>query len=242
MRTLLLSLLALTCSLQASAKEERYSDDHTELHLTESAEKEVAQDRYKAVLRIQEEGDFAKEIQTEVNRKMKKAIAEVKALNKKERKIKVSTGSYNVNQKWDHKQRKNIGWTASQQIILDSDDKELLMELAGKLQGKDFVMENFSAYLSRAKQASFRTELIQEALKRIDDRAKGIAKTMGKKEVHIAAVNVDSNNNYQPPRPMFRGKAMMMMDAGAAESAPAVVEGTEQLISINISVVVLLKD
>ncbi len=240
MRTLLLSLLALTCSLSASAKEERYSDDHTELHLTESAEKEVAQDRYKAILRIQEEGAFAKEIQATVNRKMKKAIDEVKALGDK---VKVSTGSYNVNEKRDYKLNKSLGWQASQQIVLDSADKEMLMEIAGKLQSNGFVMENFSAYLSRKKQASYRTELIQEALKRIQDRAQQIAQTMGKKNVHIAAVNVDSNG-YQPhPQPMFRAKAMMMAMDTMAESAPAaVVEGTEQRISINISVVVLLKD
>lgn len=239
MRTLILALAVLGFSLPAVADDDKaqLATEYTKLHLTESAEKEVEQDRFKATLRFEKEGTYTHEIQDEVNRAMQKAVSSAK----KVKELKVSTGRYNVNQVWDHKERKNVGYKASQQLILDTTDKTELLELAGELQSQGFLMENLTPYLSRQKQASYRTELIQEALARVQDRAQQIAKTMNKSGVHLSEVMVDSQNTVAP-RPMFMARGMAMESAMMDKAAAPVVEADDQLVKINISVVVLLKD
>lgn len=232
MRYLLL-LLTLLLSVNAYATDEEISLNLTKIQLTESAEKEVEQDRVKAMLLLQKDGNFAEEIQSDINKQMQKAVAEVK----KEPKINLSTGRYSVNPRWDSELRKNVGFRAEQQLILDASDKESLLKMVGKLQAQGFMVESLQPYLSSQKQASYRTELIQKALEMVKDRAAEIAKTLGKSQVHIAEISVDTPY-VQRPTPVFMAKTMALESAAVAPVA----EAADQLVRVSVSVSVVLKD
>ena len=226
---------AILINTTVEAKEPGYYElieNKTVLNLSESAEKDVEQDRIKAILRITKEAKETTQVQNFINKQMQKAVTSAKSLDD----IKVSTGTYRVNKKYDHRLKKNNGWTGSQEIILDSKNKKSIFKIVQSLQKNGFVMSKMNYYLSRNKAASFRTELIKEALQRVQDRAKSIAEQLGAKHHHIGSINVSNQRNT---RPNNRNHMMLSKGIESSMAAPAI-EGSEERVSISISVAVIL--
>ena len=235
----LLSTLALlsVLPLSANAADGDYYEfikRKTILNLSETAEKEVEQDRIRATLRIEEEARESAMVQNRINKAMQEGVETAK----KYKNIKVSTGRYNVNERYNSKLRTNDGWKGAQEIILDSDNKEDILELVQKLQKSGFNMSGMSYYLSREKAASYRTELINEALKRVQDRAASVSKQLGAKHWHVGSVDVSGSNNA---RPMMRTMGTMKMSLNESTSMAApVVESGEDTVNVTIRVAVVL--
>lgn len=235
----LLSTLALLSLLPLSANAVdgdyyEFIERKTILNLSETAQKEVEQDRIRATLRIEEEARERAMVQNRINKAMQDGVETAKKYTN----IKVSTGRYNVNERYNAKIRTNDGWKGSQEIILDSDNKEDILELVQKLQKSGFNMSGMSYYLSREKAASYRTELINEALKRVQDRAASVSKQLGAKHWHVGSVDVSGSNNA---RPMMRtmGTMKMSLNESAAMATP-VVESGEDTVNVTIRVAVVL--
>ena len=159
------------------------------------------------------------------------------ATAKLEKDVNVSTGNYSVNQYWSPQLNKFSGYQAFQEIILDSQNKEALLKIAQKLQGSGFTMNSLDSYLSPKTIASYRNELIEEALNRVKDRAGAVAKNLNKKQVNIAQININSND-YNP---YYARSAMMKAEMSDGMAAP-VVEPGKQNVSVDISVTVNLRD
>ncbi|MFT7432587.1 MAG: putative secreted protein [Alphaproteobacteria bacterium] len=227
---------AMAFTMTANAKDTGYYqfiDNKTVLNLSESAEKEVEQDRIKATLRIEEESKINTTLQNRINEKMTYAVS----IAKKYTDVKVSTGAYRVNQRWNAALKKNDGWTGSQEIILDSANKELILDVAQKLQAQGFNISGINYYLSREKAASFRTALINEALKRVQDRAKSVATQLGASTFHIGSIDV---SNQQVTRPQMRHNMISEMAMDSKSMAAPVVEGSEERVAVSIRVAVIL--
>jgi len=226
---LILALSLLACSGEKTPK------DLTVINFQESAKKEVTQDSYKAILKFEQIGDNVVELQNNINLKMQEGVAAAKL----EKDLDVSTGNYNVNQYWSQQLNKFSGYQAFQEIILDSQNKDALLKVAQKLQASGFIMSSLDSYLSPKTIASYRNELIEEALNRVKDRAGAVAKNLGKKQINIAQININSND-YSP----YQGRVMMMkanMAPDAAMVAPTV-EPSKQNVSIDIAVTVNLRN
>tara|TARA_R110000868_G_scaffold218576_2_gene469261 strand:- start:180394 stop:181122 length:729 start_codon:yes stop_codon:yes gene_type:complete len=235
-KALLLSAIAIFTINHAQARDAGYYDlieSKTVLELSESAEKEVEQDRIKAVLRITKDATEATDVQNHINKNMQSAVD----LAKKFTDIKVSTGSYRVNQKYDSKLRRNVGWSGSQEIILDTKNKESIYKVVEKLQKDGFAMSAMNYYLSREKAASYRTELIKEALQRVQERSQSIAEQLKAKKHHIGSINVSNQNQ---PQQNFRHETMMLKTMNADAMAAPVVESADERVSISINVSVIL--
>lgn len=232
--TLLLSSLIPTSANAVDGDYYEFIERKTILNLSETAEKEVEQDRIRATLRIQEEARENTMVQNRINKAMQEGVEIAKKYNT----IKVSTGRYNVNERYNNKLRTNDGWKGSQEIILDSENKDDILELVQKLQKQGFNMSGMSYYLSRDKAASYRTELINEALKRVQDRAASVSKQLGAKHWHIGSVDVSGSNNA---RPMMRTMGAMKMSLNeSADMVAPVVESGEDRVNVSIRVAVVL--
>ncbi|MDA0902313.1 MAG: SIMPL domain-containing protein [Proteobacteria bacterium] len=213
---------------------ETQNPDSTIITFQESAHKEVMQDAFKAVLRFEVNGKDVVDLQNQINSKMQEAVKIAKAAKE----LDVSTGNYSVNKQWDNNSKQYVGYTAFQEIILDSKNKENLLKTAQQLQALGLIMNNLQSYLSVEKTASYRNELIEEALNRVKQRAEVIAKNLQKKEVNISRIDINSANH----RPYLARSVKALSMAANVEMADPVVEPAKQDVSVNISVTVNLED
>lgn len=225
--------------------------DVTVVNLSAEARRTVAQDRVQGTLNIEATGKTAVAVQESINAKMQAAKAMYGAV----RGVKVSTGGYNVYKQTPITHDPKTGqpltpaeveaksyWQGSQQLLLDSGDKEAMLALVGKLQGKGFAVQGLSFYLSREASDALRDDLMDEALGTIKARAERLAKGLGLSKVRYARVDLNGGG-YIPPMPMARG-AMMMAKAEMASDAMTapVAQSGESEVVVSVGVEVHLRD
>lgn len=212
-------------------EKEEENIERTKLHFKEVANVQIVQDRYKAVLRYEVRGEKSDEVQGQLNQMMEKGTNVAKGKSE----VEVSTARYNVRKNWDGKLRKYSGWTAYQELILDTENKEEISDIVGELQKEGFLVSNFNAYLSKDKKAEYRNQLIKEALSRVKIRADLVASEMGKDSAKITEINIDSNRFPSPGPRVYHSRISEM-----SLKAPTI-EESKQNISVTISVVVVLE-
>ncbi|MFA5592937.1 MAG: SIMPL domain-containing protein [Micavibrio sp.] len=216
----------------------------TIINFSATERRTVPQDLLVASLRIEVEKEGPKDIQKEINEAMTKALALAKA----ESALKVSTGNYSV-YKYEHPiKRSQDGtvektatmWRGSQTIELQSKDSETLLTVVGKIQELDFAMNNLSYTLSPELTEKIRDELMVEALKKLTAKAKVVAATLGKANVDLVDVNVDTGGPVVPMYKNVMARSGMAMAASEAMAAP-VAEAGETDISLTVSARALIK-
>jgi uncharacterized protein YggE len=205
----------------------------------------VPQDLLIASLRIEVEEDTPVAIQTKINEAMKKALD----LAKKESALKVSTGGYMV-----HKYDRPIGkrdpetgeqqfkskWQGSQTIEIQSKDADKVLEVTGKIQALGFAMNNLQYTLHPDTVEKVREELLVEALKKLQNKAKIVGETLGKAKVDLVDVNVDIGGPVMPMYKNMMARAEMAMDAGAPMPTPVAAAG-ETDVALTVSARALIK-
>lgn len=233
MRLLNLTAIFFIASFSNAIADTDYDDKVTKLNFNETARIEVVDDRYKAVLKYSSEESHDKSlIQSQVNKKMKLALK----IAKDQEDLKVNTLNYRVSKVWN-KNVKNL-WVASQEVMLDSDNKDGLLEVVNRLQINGFAMSSLSSYLSLEKRDSYKNNLISEALKRVKKSATLVAKEMDRDEVRFLDITIN---------PHFPRNTPIMFHRAAFESSRAsfdrpVVAAADRFISVDVAAVVLLKD
>ena len=80
---------------------------------------------------------------------------------------------------------------------------------------------------------------MEKSVEKLLSKAKRVAKVLGKDEIEVLNINVDSNNYYPSPMPM-RASGMMMKSMDA-ESVPVASPGQSR-ISTTVSATILIKD
>ncbi len=186
----------------------------TVIHIPVEQAEEVSPDRLKARLRIERKGSTVSKMQQEINREMAKAMDMLKA----QKAIRVETGYYN-----SYQQRENnfTSWFASQELVLDSSEAAILLDMVGRLQN-DFMISSLEYYLSPAARQAKEQELRLQALANIDAQARAYAQAMKRssyeiKQVHFQGVGASV--------PYARNSFARAMSADMVmESAPAVAE------------------
>lgn len=228
--------------------EEVKAKDATGITVTLSAsdQKKVTQDLLVASLRVEVDNKDSRKVQDDINKAMKAAVDMVKA----EPAIKVSTGSYYVynydpqpaplKSLTSEDAKKRMVWKGSQTIDLKSKDAQKILDMLAKLQDMGFVMNGLNYTLSPELAEAQKDELMVGALKKIQDKAALVAKTLGKSGYDIAELTIEGS--YMPPsRPM----AMMSMARGGsmdkAEMSEPVAAPSEDDVSLSISARVVLK-
>ncbi len=241
---LALALLALPIAAHAEGLD-LPPEGSTIINFSATEKRTMPQDLLIASLRIEvEDKANPATVQRKINEAMKKALALAKA----DSAFKVSTGAYSV-YKYDQpvivdrttgEQKNDPVWKGSQTIDIESKDATKLLDTVGKIQDLGFAMNNLAYTLSPEVVDKVRDELMVEALKKLQSKAKVVAETLGKSKVDLVDVNVDTGG---PVVPMYKTMRMeaMAMDAGAAAMPPPVAEAGETDVSLTVSARALIK-
>lgn len=248
MRIALLStLLALGLAFPAHAEPETIAlppTGHSIMNITVTEQMKLAQDTLSASLRYELDGGSANEIQDRINKAVAEAVTEAKAYSD----VKTTTGSYYVyvydeGQVIDPRTGQPMSstkkWRGTQTIDLESSNSTKLLELAGKIQTKGFIMNGMNYSLSREKSESVQDELMQKALKQLGAKAKIAATALGKGGYDIIDVNI--NGSAPPIYPVYARASMMAMEKGVADVATPVAAAGESEVSMSVTARVLLK-
>lgn len=200
---LLLALLTIT---PASAEQQPTYD---RISFSVSAEKEVENDVLTATLFASQTGQDATALADTVNQDISWALA----ITEQEERVDSRTLGYTTNPVY--KNGRIDGWQVRQSLELKSKDSETLSNLLGQLQSKlniGSVTYSISTEVRRATEEM----LISEALATFKNRAAQVQANMERTEYRVVRLNINTASNFQRPRAMARGAAMML-----AESAPA---------------------
>jgi predicted secreted protein len=227
MKSLALSLVAaLIISSPAAAQEiQLLPEGQTLIALSVTERMSVPQDTLHASLRIESTDKDAKTLQKRINQAMEKAIATAKGIKS----VKTSTGYYSVYQyNASGSAREDQQWRGSQSIELESTDSEALLTLAGDIQEMGFVMNNLNYSLSTEKADEVRDSMMEAAIARAREKADRAAKALGKSNVDIAMVNVDSSTSFPAPVMMMKARGMATMES-ADMSAPSAEAGESEV-------------
>lgn len=232
----LVTLWAGVLPLTASAQDiNLLPEGQTLITLSVTERVQVQQDTLIATLRIERQNRDAQTLQREINAAMERALEEAEDIAS----VKVSTGYYAVYQNNFGPQggRQDLIWQGSQSITLEGKDAQSLLELAGEIQGMGFVMNNLTYTLSTERADEVRDGLMESAIARAQANAERAARALGKTDVDIATLDIDSALGYSQPQMMARGLAMDSM----AEKASPVAEAGESEVSLTLRVQAVAK-
>ena len=206
----------------------------TLLNISATERVDVEQDMLVANLRIEKRLADSKELQQEINILMKEAIEE----SKKFEDLDISTNQYYVH---EYRTKTQKLWQGSQSLTIKSKNGDDVLELAGRLQDKGFLMNGLNYQLSPEKYEEVRDGLLETALKKLMARAKRVGSTIDKPEVDLWEVNVDAAPSPIYPQPMMMGRAMAMDTMETAALAAPVAQAGKNQISMTVSAKVILK-
>jgi predicted secreted protein len=188
-----------------------YADDeNTVLHLTQTATREVAQDRLTIEIRADVSGPDAEQVQTAINRRMTAALERAKAVPS----VRAETRGY-----WVQEERPTNAparWHGVETLALIGTDTAAVLKLAGALQQSGLVVSRLGYDVAPETAKSVEDDLTTTALQRLKDRVDHIAKDMGLVVRNFKALRVGNVGGNVSPRPVL----MRTMAAPASSSSP----------------------
>ena len=206
------------------------------LNLSATEGKEVQEDLLIATLYFEAEGSSPQSVQKKINETMAKALDEIK----RNRKVKASTRNYSVYKYQPlvkKGEKKKSIWKGSQSIQLNSKDSDATLKTASTLQSMGLAQSGLSYMVSPELREETKDSLTEKAIEKLMSKAKKIAKMLGKEEIDVVSINVDSNNYYPTPS----SSASMMKTRNITE-IPIVASPGQTRVSTTISATILIKD
>lgn len=201
---------ALAQSQPPSLSPVAHTAPHQVLHLSASAQSEVAQDWLVMTLAVQKEGLQATTVQKQLNASLSAALAVASPLAKPGA-LHVSTGEMNVSPRYGREGKVN-GWTGSAQLVLQGRDAVQIATLATRLQ--DLVVAQIDWQLSPEQKSTAELRIQAEAVSRFQSKAQALAQQFGFAAYTLREVRVtvqEAGNTGTMPR-----MAMASMDAAPA--------------------------
>ncbi len=203
------------------------------MSISATERREVEQDLLVATLSYKAEDRDARKVQNEINEKMREAVDKAK----KEKNVKVNTGSYQVYERTNSRTNTKK-WHGSQSLTLKSKEAEDILDLVGELQGMGLVSNGLSYTLSPETSVEIQDSLMEDALKQLQERATRAAKALGKSGAVLREINVSGGGI--PYQRKHYARSAMMMSADSAEMAAPVAEAGESTITLTVNARALL--
>ena len=236
-KLLTLVIFAMTFSFTtAFADDDEKKGTHLNLSVSESME--VEEDLLIVNLRFETEGKTSQDVQKDINKKMESALAEVK----KQSEISVSTENYFVYQYTPPSNKREKGqtvWKGSQSIQLKGSNSIEILKITGILQSMGLAVNSLNYVVSPELNEKTRDSLMEKSIEKLMHKAKRVAKVLGKDDIQVLNINVDSNNYY--PSPMLMRSSNMMVKNIDTESVP-VSSPSQSRISATVSATILIKN
>jgi predicted secreted protein len=214
-------IVPLLLALPVLAIAHETTDHYDRVNLSASAQTRIENDTITATLYAQEEGSDAVQLANRVNKRINQAVELVKQHDA----IKLQTNNYSTSPVYHN--NKITGWRVRQSIRLESQDMTLVSRVLGDLQ-QTVALEGINFSVSPGLKNSTDDELIVEALKVFEKRAKNISQQLKRKNYKIVDINVSTAANHYARR-NYEVAAM-----ASKVSAPSI-EGGEQTVQVTIS-------
>ena len=209
--------------------------DTTEFSLVETANIKVQHDAYKATLRYESINNTVIVAQENVNKKIQNTIKNLSSLEN----IQISTGRYYTSKNWNNQLKKYSTWTASHQIIVNSTDKQSLVNAVGIMQKYGFTVESFDSYLTKKTRESYTNKLITKAIQQAKSKINIVAINLNKQKVNITQVKLNNEEKYAPP--VFAlSRSAMQSDMEKSNYTNPSMEAGKQEISATVTIKALL--
>ena len=238
------SIITTTPSESTAQSFDNFRPGQTMITLSATEQMELKQDMLVASLRIEQDGKDAKDVQDKINQAMKQAVDLAKA----QADIKTSTGQYNVysfdpnpqpNQMTPAQIKERTIWRGQQTIDLQGKNKDVILDVVGKIQSLGFAMNSLNYTLTPEQAEDYKDQLMTAALEKINKRAQKAAKALGKRKFDIVEVNIDGGG--MPPPIMYARAEKMMMASDGAVASPVAEAGTQN-ISLTVNARVMMRD
>jgi predicted secreted protein len=198
------------------------------LTVTASAQASIANDRMHAMMRAEAENGDPRQAASEVNARMARALARVKATHG----IDAATSGYSSFQVGD---KDHLRWRVAQTLTLQGSDFAVLSALVSNLQADDgLLLSGLGFSVSPAALSSAEDALMKQAIHAWQQRAAIAAHAFGSGNWRAGRVNVQTSDLGRP-QPMLRGQTF-----AAAKAAPVNVEAGDSDISVTVSGEVIL--
>ncbi|MBI3146679.1 MAG: SIMPL domain-containing protein [Pseudogulbenkiania sp.] len=184
----------------------------TVLHLSASAQREIANDQLVATLYVQDRQPQPAQLANRLNQLINRAQNDARGYKN----VEVSSGSYNS---WPayNKSGKIDGWQGRAELKLKSRDMAQGSELIAKLQSY-MLLEGVQFVVSDDARRAAEKAMIPEAIAALMEQAQIAAKTLGKRTLNMQQLTI--GNQSPPPVPLLmRTKTLAL--AADAEVAPA---------------------
>jgi predicted secreted protein len=195
--------------------------------------RQVANDWVRAVVGMSDEDEDAARLADRVNQAMAWALERARATPG----VTAKSGGYATYPVNDPRKGERRFWRASQDLLLEGADPQVMSRLLGELQSR-VQLRSIDFTVSPAQRRKVEDELIDEALAAYLARAERVKQRLGARGYEIVQISIGTSGN-QPPMPMRQ--TMMMEDAAAKmPAAPSLEAGTSE-ISANASGTIELK-
>lgn len=214
-------IVPLLLALPVLATAHETTDHYDRVHLSASAQTQIENDTVIATLYAQDEGSDAVQLANLVNKRINEAVELVRQHDT----IKLQTDNYSTSPVYHN--NKITGWRVRQGIRLESKDMTTMSGVIGQLQ-QTLALGGMSFAVSPGLKNSTDDELIGEALKVFENRAKNITQQLGRKNYKIVDINVSTSANHFARR-NYEVAAM------AVKAAAPSIEGGEQTLQVTIS-------
>lgn len=226
-----LAALLLLCAC-ATPQPAIAGDDSSEpghrVRFTVESSRQVANDWIVATLGVTAEDADPAALAANVNRSMAWALEKARA----EKRVETKSGGYQTYPV--HEQGKLRRWRASQALILEGSDVEVMTALVGKLQAR-LQLEGFDFSVARATREEVQEELVSEVLAAFQARAKLIHENLGASGYAIDDLSIDTGQGGMPRPQMMRASIAESADMGVA------VEGGRSRVSVSASGSIVLE-
>jgi len=235
--TLGFAVLALAPIQTAHANEDpilTLPDGQVILSISATERREVEQDLLVATLSYTVINADNRAVQNEINEVMTKALARAK----KEKDLKVNTGSYQVYE-YTVPRSKEKKWRGSQSLTLKSMDADTVLETVGDLQSMKLTVSGLSYTLAPKTAIAVQDSLMEDALKQLQERANRAATALGKSKAELRDVNVNSSGIPYARTRNYARSSMVMADK--AEMAAPVASAGESTITLTVTARAILK-
>lgn len=224
----LLLIAAAPARAQPAGPAGTYSNDETILHVSDTATRQVRQDRLTVELRADVSGPEPGRVQATINRRMESALAHAKDVAS----VRVETRGYQVRE--ERPANAPARWRGIETIALIGTDTTAVLKLAGTLQQAGLVISRLDYDVAPETMKAAEDELTTEALQRLKERVERVAKDMGLVLRNFRELRVGNvSGGHPPPRPM-------LMSAMAREAAPPAAEPGEATLTVAVSAEIVL--
>lgn len=190
------------------------------VNLTAEARRQVANDEMVVVMAAEQSGLSPAELADGINVNMKWALEQAQSVTQ----VQAETRAYQSYPRYDN--GRVVGWQASQELVLRTQDNVALTELVGKLQTR-LLVRAMQFQLTPDTRRSTEDALISEAIEAFERRATLIGKSMQERAYRIVEMTINTGGAGAFRQPITR--AMRTQSAEMIE-APATTAGTSDIV------------